>query len=327
MIRSKFLFGLCLSVLFSAALSPSGQPQESPDFAGDWVIKIGNRVFVLITLTPVPGAAGHFTGSLARPQHFTITGGGALSNIKGPVVQYPIVRGNSSGNCLSFTAQNPADKNDEDNFLLCIIGQGRGTLKLDFPGFESSPVTKDKGPLVVATDWDNTRNYFLDDSDVSNPDMQRIFEEDQRVREPGMGKIDWAVVNKTDAARREATRKLLADGKLHTGEDFERAAFAFQHGDTPEDYLLAHTLSMVAVARGQSKAIWIAAATLDRYLNSIHQPQIFGTQFDTPSNGPVTQEPYNRSLISDALRRYLSVPSQATQDEQRKQYEKERSTP
>jgi hypothetical protein len=56
-----------------------------------------------------------------------------------------------------------------------------------------------------------------------------------------------------------------------------------------------------------------------------HQPQIYGTQFFTPQNGPVTQEPYNRNLVSDALRRQLGVPSQAVQDEQRKQYEKERS--
>lgn len=305
----------------------SGLAQESPDFTGDWALKIGNRVFVLVNLTPAPVAPGQFIGSLARPQHFSTNGGGAFWSIKGPVVRYPIVRDNINGNCLSFTTQNPTDKRDEDNFQLCVNGQGRGTLKIDFPGLESSPVTKENGPLAVATDWDSSRNYFLDDSDVSDPEMQRIFEEDQKVREPGVGKINWTVVNKTDAARREATRKLLGDGKLHTGEDFERAAFVFQHGDSPEDYLLAHTLAMVAVARGQSRAIWIAAATLDRYLNSIHQPQIYGTQFYTPSNKPVTQEPYNRSLVSDALRRYLNVPSQAAQEEQRKQNEIERSRP
>jgi hypothetical protein len=105
---------------------------------------------------------------------------------------------------------------------------------------------------------------------------------------------------------------------------FQRAAYVFQHGDTPDDYLLAHTLAMVAVARGQSGAVWIASATLDRYLNSIHQPQIYGTQFRTKPNEPATQEPYNRTLISDALRRQLRVPSQAVQEEQRKRYDAER---
>jgi len=42
-------------------------------------------------------------------------------------------------------------------------------------------------------------------------------------------------------------------------------------------------------------------------------------------NEPTTQEPYNRGLISDALRRDLGVPSQAAQEEQRRQYEAERT--
>lgn len=141
------------------------------------------------------------------------------------------------------------------------------------------------------------------------------------------GKIDWTVVDKADAARRAATRSLLNEGKLHTGEDFQQAAFVFQHGDTPDDYLLAHTLAVVAVAKGQSSAIWISAATLDRYLQSVHQPQIYGTQFDTKPNEPTTPEPYNRGLISDALRRQLGVPSQAAQEEQRKQYDAEKAKP
>ena len=132
-------------------------------------------------------------------------------------------------------------------------------------------------------------------------------------------------MDKRDHERRAETQKLLADAKLHTGKDFERAAFVFQHGSTPEDYLLAHTLAMVAVARGEASAIWIAAATMDRYLNSIHQPQVYGTQFWFHGKEPVTQEPYNRTLIPDSLRRQLGVPGQATQEEQRKGYEKDRS--
>jgi hypothetical protein len=98
-----------------------------------------------------------------------------------------------------------------------------------------------------------------------NPEMKRIFEEDQKPRQGAMTSLDWATVAKADAARREAVRKLLADGALQSGEDFNRAA-----------YLLAHTLAMVAVKKGNEDAIWIAAATLDRYLQSIEQSQIYG---------------------------------------------------
>jgi hypothetical protein len=87
---------------------------------------------------------------------------------------------------------------------------------------------------------------------------------------------------------------------------------------------LAHTLAVVAVARGQASATWMVAATLDRYLQAIHQPQIYGTQTDV-EHEPITQEPYNRGLVSDALRILLNVPSQAAQEDLRKQYESERS--
>ena len=327
MTRFGTLGCLCLGLLLSPVPTRSSRAQQAPDFSGDWVLKIGKRTFLGVSLIPPRQSDTSFGGTLVRMQHFSSAGGGGFSDIRGPVVHYPIVRSTVKENCLLFTVQNPADKSDEDTFQLCATDKEHGTLKLDFPGVEPWPVTKEREPLVVDTDWDSARTYYLDNGDVSSSEMQRIFEEDQKDRQVGIGKIDWTVVSKSDADRRQSTAKLLKDGKLHTGEDFERAAFIFQHGDTPDDYLLAHTLAMVAVARGRNSALWIAAATLDRYLNSVHQPQIYGTQFWTRPNQPTTQEPYNRVLIPDALRRFLDVPSQAMQEEQRKQYDSERSRP
>jgi hypothetical protein len=87
----------------------------------------------------------------------------------------------------------------------------------------------------------------------------------------------------------------------------------FQHGDTSQDSLLAHTLAMVAVAKGASSALWIAAATLDRYLQKIGQPQIFGTQFQQDGKNDWSQDPFDRDLISDPLRQRLGVPILAAQ--------------
>ncbi len=42
----------------------------------------------------------------------------------------------------------------------------------------------------------------------------------------------------------------------------------------PDDYLLAHTLAMIAVAKGDEGSLWIGTATLDRYLQSVGKPQI-----------------------------------------------------
>ena len=322
--RSWAIAYFCVAFLLSGIFALAASSQQPADFSGEWVLRMAKHAFLQLSLkTPAQGAS--YTGMLARLKHFSSAGGGAFSNIKGPIVRYPIVRSAVKGNCLSFTVQNPADKNDEDNFKFCATGQSTGTLSPDFPGVEPWPLSKEGVAATVDDDWDSAKTYYLDDSDVSNPEMQQISDADQKDRQPGIGKIDWTIVGKADAARRTATGRLLADGKLHTGQDFERAAFVFQHGDTPDDYLLAHTLAMVAIARGRPSALWIAAATMDRYLNSIHQPQIYGTQFFTPPNQPTTQEPYNRSVISDALRRYLDVSSQAKQEEQRKQYDEERA--
>jgi hypothetical protein len=110
---------------------------------------------------------------------------------------------------------------------------------------------------------------------------------------------------------------LLAANALHTPDDYRKAAFVFQHGAQPDDYLLAHSLAVIAVAKGDQGAAWIAAATLDRYLQSIGRPQIYGTQF-LGMGASTTQKPYNQELISDALRIELGVPTLASQKEQLK---------
>jgi uncharacterized OsmC-like protein len=296
---------------------------QAPNLGGNWVLRLGSNPLIVLTLRPGSSKDLPFAGSLSRPQHFSVSGTNQFSKIRGPVVRYLVVHSGVRNNCLAFTTQNPSNKTDEDKYRLCSTGGGRGTLQIDVPSFPPWPVTQEHSPVAVSTDWES-RAYSLDDSDTPNPQMQRIFERDQRARQIPFQKIDWTVVSKVDAARRDAVRKLLVAGNLHTGEDFERAAIVFQHGDTPDDYLLAHTLAMIAIAQGDPNATWIASASLDRYLQSIHQPQIYGTQFDTAKK-TVTQDPYNRALISDSLRSLLGVPSMAAQEEQTKKYESEMS--
>lgn len=155
---------------------------------------------------------------------------------------------------------------------------------------------------------------------TDNAEMAQIYEADQAVRANIPKDVTPAYFQKMiaeDKARKARTEALLKAGALHTGQDYERAAFIFQHGDKPGDYLLAHTLAMVAMTKGNHAASWIAAATLDRYLMTIEQPQIYGTQYKSPAAGTVTQDPYDRTLISDALRTELGVPVQADQEKKR----------
>lgn len=160
---------------------------------------------------------------------------------------------------------------------------------------------------------------------TDNAEMAAIFVADQAVRQnidPARFR-DRAFVeqmNADDAARRERTRALLDAGALQTGEDFRAAAFVFQHGSTPEDYLLAHSLAVTGVAKGSKQAAWIAAASLDRFLQSVDRKQIYGTQTRMMNVGEPTLEPYDRNLLPAAVRAAAGVPNLAEQDARLEQF-------
>jgi len=154
---------------------------------------------------------------------------------------------------------------------------------------------------------------------TSNPEMTAIFEADQAPRTNTGATVNWNVVGPQDEARRVRTRQLLDAGALNSADDYYRAAFVFQHGITTDDILLAHVLAVAATARGHPEGARIAAASLDRYLQRIGQPQIYGTQYLTPDRQNTTQEPYNRALVPDALRTALGVRTQAEQEERRQE--------
>lgn len=159
---------------------------------------------------------------------------------------------------------------------------------------------------------------------------------------PGRQPASPDLMSSNDAKRRKRAHQLLDSGALQSATDFHDAAFIFQHGDKADDYLLAHVLAMVAVSKGDPRGRWIAAATLDRYLQFIGRPQVFGTQYlqreyfeylrkaaaaqstqkapelsqnnDRKNESPGKdnpeewiQEPYNSSLISDPLRAQYCV--------------------
>jgi hypothetical protein len=82
---------------------------------------------------------------------------------------------------------------------------------------------------------------------------------------------------------------------------------------------------MIAVAKGRYDALWISTASLDRYLQSIGQPQIYGAQFNVKDGKPFSQGLFDQKLISDALRQQLGIPAPSQQEDQiRKLFESQR---
>jgi hypothetical protein len=145
---------------------------------------------------------------------------------------------------------------------------------------------------------------------ASHPELARLYLEDQADRNPpATAPSDFFDgMEARDRARRNRVMALYNGDQLRTGSDYFHAAVILQHGDTPEDYLLAHELSVVALTLGEARAEWWAAATLDRFLVSIGRPQRFGTQshFD-PTEQAYRMQPVEPG-VTDVVRQLLGVP-------------------
>ena len=144
-----------------------------------------------------------------------------------------------------------------------------------------------------------------------NPRLKAMFDADQAEREKDP--INWDTLIPNDTKRRTELHRMLEQNAVTTGLDYYEAAFIQQHGLKPDDYLLAHVLAMAALAKGYTQARWIAAATLDRYLQQNRHPQIFGTQTTirtmagSREEEAPTRAPFNAALIPDSLRATLGV--------------------
>ncbi|WP_284734724.1 hypothetical protein [Sphingosinicella terrae] len=307
-----------LLILLAAAMPHSPLlAAPSTELEGRWAMRAGGRTFLIIELVREGRA---WSGRWLRLKHFSLSGGSSgllLSDPSGPVIEEQIIAV-EAGDTLQLTV--PQDSGESaDEFILRLIAPDAITLSIIGAPLPPYPLYRAGPEEIVAFEWPRGA-HAVDQRWTSNAEIAELYAADQAARrDPVL--IDWAVVSVEDRRRRARVRELLDAGELASGEDFRQAAFIFQHGASPDDYLLAHSLAVVAVARGRPDATWIAAAALDRYLQAIERPQIFGTQFRSPPGAMTTQEPYDRSLVPDALRQALGVPAQAEQDAQRVEFE------
>jgi len=152
----------------------------------------------------------------------------------------------------------------------------------------------------------------------SNSELKLLVQEYQRLRmSPPLTAAERAAITRTDSDRLTAVKNMIAANQLHTGLDYRNASLIMQHSHESDDYLLAHTLAVIGLSKGDKTCLWLTTATLDRYLTCIKQPQIYGTQYlhHDPTK-PWSQEPYNNTLINDSLRLELTVPSSSDQKKQ-----------
>lgn len=117
--------------------------------------------------------------------------------------------------------------------------------------------------------------------ETDNLRLKELFDKDQTDREKVLESKD--AVNKLkerDSDRRNRLSVMMELGEVRTKNDLYHSAVIFQHGSDPADFLSAHRFATLAAILGHRTARWLLAASLDRYLMSIAQGQIYGTQFE-----------------------------------------------
>ena len=121
-----------------------------------------------------------------------------------------------------------------------------------------------------------------------NPELERLYQEDQGDRSGDMESTDWKALAKQDAERRARVLAIMEKGGAREAADYIHAAMVFQHGTEPADYDRAHQWAAKAVELDPDYpgARWLAAASKDRYLMWSGKPQLYGTQFKKDKDGP-----------------------------------------
>jgi hypothetical protein len=121
-----------------------------------------------------------------------------------------------------------------------------------------------------------------------NPDLVRLYQEDQDDRASDLDSTDWKAMEQHDADRRKRVLEIVEKGGAREAGDYIHAAMVYQHGTKPEDYDRANQWATKAVELDPDYpgARWLAAASKDRYLMWSGKPQLYGTQFKKDKDGP-----------------------------------------
>ncbi len=112
-------------------------------------------------------------------------------------------------------------------------------------------------------------------------ELEKLYYEDMHERETLDDSDPLAVqsLQEHDVQRLERLKEIITSIDTHEIWNCHYIAYLFQHGDTTEDFRLAHEYAKKAIDMGSNVTKWLYAATLDRWLVSKGKPQKFGTQF------------------------------------------------
>ncbi len=155
------------------------------------------------------------------------------------------------------------------------------------------------------------------------PLLKELAKEDQAVRCDAPCPESVKKITRTDDDRRKLVLEIVAKGELKGPEDQFNAALVLQHtsmdfcegrlvSKSADNYLLAHYLFQGAYDGGYKDALYLIAASLDRYLSMTEGYQKYGTNREfNQKTGKEELVPIDRKT-TDAERAKYGVPPLAT---------------
>lgn len=169
--------------------------------------------------------------------------------------------------------------------------------------------TQEKDTHPTDASNDTLSNY------EDNTELIEIYKNDQADRK--VDNIDWSIVSENDRKREKRIYELIEEGALRTSNDYHNAAMIFQHGMDSTAYGMAVKLMKKSIDLDPNANKWLFAAATDRYLLSIGEPQIYGTQFSRKNEEGAKWERSNMDTtkITDAQRIEYDVETLAQQQE------------
>lgn len=156
-------------------------------------------------------------------------------------------------------------------------------------------------PSLAAAEKDDR----LDCAPGDNARLCVLYRADQEIRKAPI--VDLASLENPAAVR--ATQEMIRHNALSTGNDYYKAATLLLHSSKPQDYLLSHIVASRGLAKepGHVRVRLVAALSLDRYLVSLNQRQIFGTQTSGMEPSGPRWHPYDCNLNSRLRTAFLGA--------------------
>ncbi|NOT30624.1 MAG: hypothetical protein HOP15_09285 [Planctomycetes bacterium] len=141
-------------------------------------------------------------------------------------------------------------------------------------------------------------------------ELRELYESDQKDQNDEL----WNEATGDEFSRRQKVRRdrvmaILEAGMLADTQDWSHAAMLLQHGQSADDFLLAHVLAIPPGIADEPFARFMCAATLDRFLQTCGRAQIFTTQSgaaDPSVYAPI--EPFDDSMCASLRAAFGLLP-------------------